>query len=325
MAQRRFGDGLLTLRTMLSFEPATVTHRQYPLLFQEGETAYGNGIVDGQHPHDFVMELAAIYDYSLGERTLLSLYAAPVGDPALGPVAFPHRHSASEDPVATLGHHLQDSTHIANDVITLGVTHRNFRLEASGFHGREPDEYRWNIDSGAIDSWATRLTFNPGRNWSMQYSIGDLHSPEALAPEENVRRMTASVMYNLPFHNGNWASTVAWGRNQSLNDGNVGNGYLLESTLNFKRRNNLWTRIENADRTNELLLGEHPFPPGFEEKYFTRVQAYTFGYDRDIGRIPHLSTALGAQVILYGVPQVLRNDYGSHPATVVVFLRIRPR
>jgi hypothetical protein len=266
-----------------------------------------------------------MYDYSLGERTLLSLYAAPVGDPALGPVAFPHRQSASEDPVATLGHHLQDSTHIADDVITLGLTHRNFRIEASGFHGREPDEYRWNIDSGAIDSWATRVTFNPGRNWSMQYSIGDLHSPEALAPEENVRRMTASVMYNLPFHNGNWASTVAWGRNQSLNDGNVGNGYLLESTLNFKRRNNIWTRIENADRTNELLIGEHPFPPGFEEKYFTRVQAYTFGYDRDLGRIPHLSTALGAQLILYGVPDVLRNDYGSHPATVIVFLRLRPR
>jgi hypothetical protein len=325
MAQHKLGKGLLTLRTMLSFEPATVTDRQYPLLFQEGETAFGNAIVDGQHPHDFVMELAAIYDYSLGERTLLSLYAAPAGDPALGPVAFPHRQSASEDPVATLGHHLQDSTHIADDVITAGVTYRNFRVEASGFHGREPDEYRWNIDSGAIDSWATRLTFNPGRNWSMQYSIGDLHSPEALAPEENVRRMTASVMYNLPFHNGNWASTVAWGRNQSLNDGNVGNGYLLESTVNFKRHNYAWTRIENVDRTNELLIGENPFPPGFEEKYFTRVQSYTFGYDRDIGRIPYLSTAIGGQVILYGVPDALRADYGAHPATFVIFLRVRPK
>jgi hypothetical protein len=159
----------------------------------------------------------------------------------------------------------------------------------------------------------------------MQYSIGDLHSPEELFPNENVRRMTASVMYNLPFRNGNWASALVWGRNQSLNDGNVGNGYLLESTVNFKSRNYAWTRIENVDRTNELLIGENPFPPGFQEKYFTRVQAYTLGYDRDIGRIPHLSTAIGGQVILYGVPDVLRNDYGSHPATVVVFLRVRPR
>lgn len=79
------------------------------------------------------------------------------------------------------------------------------------------------------------------------------------------------------------------------------------------------------DRTNELLIGENPFPPGFQERYFTRVQAYTLGYDRDIGRIPHLSTAIGRQVILYGVPDALRNDYGSHPVTVVLFLQVRPR
>ena len=325
MAQRKLGGGLLTLRTMLSFEPATVTDRQYPLLFQQGETAYGKPIVDGQHPHDFVMELAALYDYPIGERALLSFYAAPVGDPALGPVAFPHRESASEDPLATLGHHLQDSTHIADDVVTVGLTYRQVRLEASGFHGREPDEYRWNIDSGAIDSWATRLTFNPGRNWSMQYSVGDLHSPEALFPEENVRRMTASAMYNLPIHGGNWASTLAWGRNQSLTDGNVGNSYLVESTLQFLFKNYAWLRIENVDRTNELLLGENPIPPGFEEKYFTRVQAYTVGYDRDVAHIPHLSTAIGGQVTLFGVPEVLRPDYSSHPVTVTVFLRLRPQ
>ena len=325
MAQRKLGGGLLTLRTMLSFEPATVTDRQYPLLFQQGETAYGKPIVDGQHPHNFVMELAALYDYSIGEHALISFYAAPVGDPALGPVAFPHRQSASEDPLATLGHHLQDSTHIADDVITVGLTYRQLRLEASGFHGREPDEHRWDIQAGAIDSWATRLTFNPGRNWSTQYSLGHLHSPEALFPQEDVRRMTASVMYNLPIHSGNWASTLTWGRNQSLADGNVGNSYLVESTLQFLLRNYAWLRIENVDRTNELLLGENPIPPGFEEKYFTRVQAYTVGYDRDIGRIPHLSTALGGQLTFFGVPEVLRPYYGSHPVTLTVFLRLRPQ
>ncbi len=198
--------------------------------------------------------------------------------------------------MATLGHHLEDSTHIADEVVTLGFTYRNFRLEGSGFHGREPDEYRWNVDSGPIDSWATRFTVNPGRDWSMRYSIGDLHSPEALFPEENVRRMTASVMYDLPSHSGNLASTVVWGRNQNLNDGNVGNGYLAETTIQFKSKNYAWTRIENVDRTNELLVGENSFPPGFQERYFTRVQAYTLGYDRDITRIPHLSTAIEGQV-----------------------------
>jgi len=323
MAQRKIGPGTLTLRAMLSFEPATVSRRQYPELFQQGETAFGRPIVDGQHPHDFFMELAAIYDYRIAENTLLSFYAAPMGDPAMGPPAYPHRSSASENPVAPLGHHLQDSTHIADDVLTFGITHRSVRLEASGFHGREPDENRWDLDSGKIDSWSTRLTVNPGQNWSFQYSIAQLHSPEALAPTEDVRRMTASVMYNRPFTNGNWASMILWGRNQSLTDHNVGNAFLLESTLRFLNRNYMWTRIENTDRTNELLLGPNPLPPGFTERYFTRVQAYTAGYDRDIGHIPHLSTAIGGQLTWYGVPDVLKPAYGPHPVGVTLFLRLR--
>lgn len=323
MAQRKLGPGTLTLRTMLSLEPATVSGQRYPELFQQGETAYGVPIVDGQHPHDFFMELAALYDYKLNEESLLSFYVAPVGDPALGPSAYPHRASASEGPIATVGHHLQDSTHIASDVITVGATYRNFRLEASGFHGREPDEDRWDIDSGKLDSWSARLTANLGQNWSLQYSVGQIHSPEALAPDEDIRRMTASVMYNRAFAKGNWASLLLWGRNQSLQDGNVGNGYLIESTLKFLNRNYVWTRIENADRTNELLLAEHPLPPGFTERYFARVQAYTAGYDREIGHLPHLSTALGAQVTWYSVPDALQAPYDTHPVGIVAFLRVR--
>ena len=322
MAQRELGRGTLTLRTMLSLEPATVSDRRYPLLFEQGETAFGRPIVDGQHPHDFFMELAAMYDAKLSDNTLLSFYFAPMGSPALGPMAYPHRASASENPVATLGHHLQDSTHIADDVITVGLLRRGLRVEASGFHGREPDEFRWNLDSGAIDSWATRLTVNPGRNWSAQYSIGQLHSPETLSPNEDLRRMTASVMYNRLFHIGNVASMLLWGRNQSLGDGNVGNSFLAESTLR-SARNGIWTRIESTDRTNELLLDGNPIPPGFEERYFTRVQAYTAGYDREVGHIPHLSTAIGGQLTFYGVPDVLKSAYGSHPFAVNVFLRAR--
>ena len=99
MAQRELGPGTLTLRAMLSLEPATITRCEYPELFQFGETAYGNPIVDGQHPHNFFIELAALYDAKLGEQGLVSFYAAPVGDPALGPEAYPHRTSASEDPL----------------------------------------------------------------------------------------------------------------------------------------------------------------------------------------------------------------------------------
>ena len=182
MTERKWGPGQLTLRAMLSLEPATITGERYPLLFQQGETAYGKPIADGQHPHDFFMELAALYDLRLGKKNLLSFYVAPQGDPAIGPTAYPHRASASENPVGTLGHHQEDSTHIASNVVTVGLTRGIVRVEASGFHGREPDEFRWNIDGGGIDSWAMRLTVQPGQNWSAQYSYARLSRPEALFP-----------------------------------------------------------------------------------------------------------------------------------------------
>ncbi len=323
MVQRPLGPGVFTARAMMSLEPATVTERRYPLLFQQGETAFGKPIADGQHPHDFIMEIAALYDLKLGSKGLLSFYFAPIGDPALGPVAYPHRVSASEDPVATLGHHQEDSTHIAEDVVTVGLTYRIARIEASGFHGREPDESRWNIDQGKIDSWSARLTLQPGKNWSGQFSYGRIKSPEAFFPVDDQKRMTASIQYNHPLHNGNWTSAVLWGRTRSLQDNSIFNSYALESTVRFGTRNYAWTRVENVDRSNELILGQNPLPANFLEQPIGRVQAYTFGYDRDVDLIPHVASALGVQVTAYGVGGRLKPIYGSLPAGVAVFLRIR--
>ena len=308
---------------MLSLDPATITNRRYPELFQLGETAYGRPLVDAQHPHDFIMELALLYDWKLGKNALLSFYAAPVGDPAMGPEAYPHRASASEDVLTPLGHHLQDSTHIANDVVTVGLTYKRVRVEASAFHGREPDEYRWDIDSGAINSWSARLTINPVANWSGQYSLTRLKSPEQLFPAESTLRMTASVSYNRPLARGNWASTLVWGRNRDIPSGEVLNGYLAESTLRFASSNFGWTRIENVDRTSELLLGENPLPPGFDEKFLARVQAYSFGYDREFRFIPHVASALGGQYTLYRKPSSLDSLYGANPMGYLFFIRFR--
>ncbi len=324
MAQRPLGPGVFTARAMLSLEPATVTKRQYPLLFQQGEAAFGKPITDGQHPHDLFMEIAALYDLKLGSHGLVSFYFAPIGDPAIGPVAYPHRASSSEDPVAALGHHQEDSTHIADDVVTVGVAYRIARLEASGFHGREPDENRWNIDQGKVDSWSTRFTIQPGKNWSGQFSYGRIKSPEAFFPNEDQGRTTASIQYNRPFTDGNWTSTAIWGRTRSLQDHSIFNSYALESLVRFWTRNYGWTRIENVDRSNELILGENPPPPNFQEQPIGRVQAYIFGYDRDIDLIPHLATAIGVQVTAYGVGNTLKATYGSRPAGIAVFLRIRP-
>jgi hypothetical protein len=339
MAQRRVGSrGELTLRAMLSLEPATITGRYYPELFQQGETADGKPIVDGQHPHDFAMELAALYDFRASEHTLLSFYAAPVGDPAIGPTAYPHRQSASEDPIAALGHHQEDSTHIAFNVLTAGISWRWLRLEASGFHGAEPTEARWHFQPSpnglAIDSASARLTWAPTKDVAAQYSVAQITSPEALSLGQNQRRQTASVMYNRSFGahrqmagmamagdapaSGNWASTLLWGQTRNETTGSLEDSYLLESLINFRRRNDVWTRMESAARTNELL----ELPDSVPEATIGHVQAYSFGYDRDF-RFGHLLAAPGAQFTVYRTPDSLVSAYGRDPFGAVAFVRFR--
>jgi hypothetical protein len=338
MAQRRLGRGELTLRGMLSLEPATVTGRFYPELFQQGETAYGKPIVDGQHPHDFAMELGALYDIRIGKSAMLSLYAAPVGDPAIGPTAYPHRESASEDPIAALGHHQQDSTHIAFNVVTAGLTYRSVRLEASGFHGAEPSEARWHFQPSpngtTPDSYSGRVTWAPTANISAQYSIAHLTGPESLAPRDDETRQTASVMFNRPLGihrdttsmpgmtmstpaKGNWSTTLLWGQAKALPSSLRGNSYLLESLFTLSR-NSIWTRVEVAARTSELLIPEPPV-----ETTIGHVQAYTLGYDRDYRLAPHLRAAPGAQFTLYRAPDTLAPIYGRTPFSVVGFVRFR--
>src|ERR1044071_2876052 len=108
-AEHKLGAGSFMLQTMFSLDPATITHESYALLFQTGETAYGIPLVDAQHPHDLFMEVSIQYARPLTENLTWNVYYAPVGDPALGPVAYPHRASAMELPQAALSHHWQDS------------------------------------------------------------------------------------------------------------------------------------------------------------------------------------------------------------------------
>ncbi|MFL6254073.1 MAG: hypothetical protein ACJ74T_03550, partial [Pyrinomonadaceae bacterium] len=246
MAYHKLGRGTLQLRGMFSLEPFTFPPGGSPLLFQTGETYKGQPLIDRQHPHELFMELSAQYTHPLAERATWFTYFGYPGEPALGPVAFMHRASASENPSATLAHHLQDSTHISFGVLTTGFTYRGLKLEGSVFNGREPDENRYDFDAHKWNSRSARLSFTPNKNWALQVSHGFLRSPEAQEPDADVRRTTASVQYNRPSGRGNWATAFIWGRNHLGEAGEVRNlnGYTLESTVNFLDRNYLYTRLE---------------------------------------------------------------------------------
>jgi hypothetical protein len=324
-AIRRVGPGTLELRGMLSAEPFTFPPGGSPLLFQTGETYKGQPIIDRQHPHDLFMELSAKYTVPVGERANWFVYAGYPGEPALGPNAFMHRTSASENTSAPLSHHLQDSTHISFGVLTTGFSYRWFKLEGSLFNGREPDENRYNFDANPWNSRSVRLWFAPNSNWSMQVSHGFLRNPEALE-EGDVRRTTASISYNRKLARGNWASSFIWGRNHELHDGEIFNlnGYVAESTLKFLDRNYLYTRLELTDK-NQLLREADRLSLGISEEHPSfRIGAYTFGAARDIWNTEKTSLAIGSDVTFYSKPPILDSIYGSHPVSWKLFIRLRP-
>ena len=324
-ATRHLGKGTLELRGMFSAEPFTFPPGGSPLLFQTGETYKGQPLIDRQHPHDLFMELSAKYTVPVGDRASWFVYAGYPGEPALGPNAFMHRASASENTSAPLSHHLQDSTHISFGVVTTGIQYRWFKLEGSLFNGREPGENRYNFEAHPWNSRSARLWFAPNSNWSMQLSHGFLKNPEALEPGD-VRRTTASISYNRPFERGNWASSLIWGRNHESHGGEIFNlnGYVAESTLKFLDRNYFYTRLELTDK-NQLLRAADRISLGITDDHPSfRIGAYTFGGARDIWNTDKTSLAIGSDLTFYSTPSLLDPIYGSTPVSWKLFFRLRP-
>src|SRR5205823_1974820 len=150
-----------------SLDPLTIGGSGYPLLFQTGESWQGKPLVDYQHPHDLFSELSVTYSHAINKNSNIFAYLGFPGEPALGPTAFMHRPSSFSNPDAPIGHHWQDATHITFGVGTLGFVYNDFKLDASIFTGREPDENRYDFDTPRFDSFSGRLTFNPCRELSM--------------------------------------------------------------------------------------------------------------------------------------------------------------
>jgi len=304
MASRPFGGGTLMFRSMLSLEPATVGD-EYPELFQTGETLHGRPIVDAQHPHDFFMEVSAEYAHPLTANTIGYVYAAPFGDPSLGPVAYPHRASASELPQGTLSHHVQDSTHVAGSVLTIGAQSGKIGYSVSAFHGREPDENRWDIDTGKLDSWAARVTFDPSPHWTAQISTGHLEHPEALEPG-NVQRTTASIAYS----DERFDASFIYGHNDK-SEGVSASSFTAEGLYRFGV-NYVTARAEIVDK-DEL----------FGDGIVHRINALTAGYSRDVLHADSIRAAVGTNITVYSIPDSIQPAYGRNPRSAYVFVRLR--
>ena len=249
MATRETSRGRLSFTSMLSLDPATVGKAGYREIFQTGEALNGRPLIDRQHPHDLFVQLAAVWRGPINKSTGLTLAGAPVGEPALGPVAFMHRASAADNPTAPLGHHKLDSQHISFGVVTAAVDHGPFVLEGSVFNGREPDENRWDFDFGPLDSFSGRVWYRPSGEWELQASSGHLKSPEALEPGSIVRT-TVSASWTRKNGAAISSVTAAYGRNDT--DHGLQNALCVEGSRHVDM-NTIYGRFEALDVETALL------------------------------------------------------------------------
>ena len=325
MAMRDAAGGMLRLNSMLSAEPFTVGPRGYPLLLQSGEAYRGEPLHDRQHPHDLFMELSATWERAVSRSVGVSLYAAPVGEPALGPVAFMHRPSAENDPFATIAHHWQDVTHITFGVLTAGVFTRGVKLEASLFNGREPDGDRYDFDFHPLNSYSARISANPSPNWSVNASWGVLKGPEELRPTETQHRIGASVMHVTSVgRHGALASALIYGANQHRAPGlppeSFEHSVVLESNFRLGGRNSVFARGTFVQKSPEDLA------VALASETRLNLGTLMLGYVREILTFEAAELGLGVRGEIGLIPAALESSYGTrHPAGVAVFGRIRPR
>src|SRR5438067_4547522 len=309
----------LGLRAMMSLDPLTEQGRGYPLLLQTGESWHDQPLHDRQHPHDLFDELSISLSQKFTDDLSAYLYFGYPGEPALGPPTFMHRLSAMDDPDAPISHHWQDSTHITFGVATAGVQWRNVKIEGSVFTGREPDEQRYNFDRPRFDSFSGRISWNPTPDLALQVSHGYIESPEALEPDVNRHRTTASLIYNRALGpDSNWATSLVWGQNDDTHEGKT-ESVLLETDYQ-RQRDTIYARWERVGKSgHELVLA----PVDLDEIF--PINAISIGYVRDLSHGNNIDIGLGGQFTIDVWPEELDRYYGEGPGYgFEVFLRIRP-
>ncbi len=328
MASRPLGDrGRLQLRAMLSPDPF-MGPNGYPLLLATGETANGRTpLIDRQHPHDLFMELSATYSYRLSDRASAFLYAGLPGEPAFGPPAFMHRLSIMDSPEAPISHHWVDSMHITEGVLTGGLTYGAFKLEASGFRGREPNQDRYDIEPPRLDSTAIRASVNPTPRLALQVSWARQISPEQLDPDINERRWSASAIYTEPMgRTGFWSTTAIWAQRQAFGEAALQNpalnAWVLESAVHPNEKWTFYGRAEMVD--NDELLDLYPTAAdsslsGKPE----RVGKLELGAIRDFRIARHVLFGIGAQAAWNVVGPDLYDSYGGDRWGEMGFLRLK--
>lgn len=311
--QRHIGDrGLLLLRGRVSLEPFTVPEEGYPQILQFVSQEGGDVLLDFMRPQDLFGEAAAHFAYRTSTSSFVHLYAAAVGDPALGTAPYALRASGVDFPEAPFAYDIQETFHTKTRVVTLGFTTKVFSLEGSVFHDAITTGDHTEIDDGDIDSRSARLTFNPSRNLSVQVSRGELG-------EEGVAQRTVSSG-SVSYATDNVAVTALATRRETPTRPAM-DSFGFELALRGGR-NTFMARIEAVDRPFDLFLERDPDVPAVE-----RATHFTLGYIFDFLSSARYRAGAGVNIDYRTNTHELEESefYGHKPQGIYAFVRFRTR
>jgi len=305
----------LELDTMLTIERWTFPYSGYPLPFQVGEeNSQGVPFVDAQHPHSSPIMGLSVTDVISLSRTklrILRVWFAPRGETTDGPIAFMHRSTGTVNPDAPLGHHIgEDVGHITSTVIGVSLTLPSTIIEASTFHGREPDPDAVDLPIGTPDSAALRVVQTLGRRYTLAASFAYAHDPEGTGQTEPVFRASVSAY-------GRWNLPLAWRAYATLIWGGISNyddspwlDAITGEVLFTDWDNALWGRLEMVQRTPaELRVTPLPADPNTPDW----VGGLTAGYTRRAVSLGPLDFSVGASGTLNFLTDPFLSAYGGRP------------
>jgi hypothetical protein len=336
-ALRNVGGGLVRLSLMTSLERAVLGAKGYPELLQSGGVVDLRPIPNRQHPHNAIGELSVAYDHTITSKLATSIYFAPAGEPALGPVAYMHRPSAEVDPFAPIGHHWQDATHEAAGVITGALYTHAVKLEGSAFNGRDADSRNFNpdYDGARLDSYSGRLTVAPSGRLTLAAWAGYLADHDPIEPGISMQRYGASAITTTPgIAGGSMSTSIVWGMNNHHHNPalhqhdttvavplhHLSTSGLIESTLGVGTRASVYARLEEVEKSGSDL--------GFLTLDLTTlytVRSVVIGGAYDVVRFGPGLLGVGARASVDLLPNTLRLVYGTtHPTGYAVYLRVRP-
>lgn len=300
-AQRSLGSrGLVLFRGRVSAEPMTIKEAGYPQMLQYVSPENGGPLLDSMRAHDLVGEAAVQLAFRMTHASYLSVYAAPVGDPALGALPYAQRASSEEFVEAPFAYDVQETTHDSTRVVTAGFGSQYVTLEASVFHDAVTTGRHTTIPSGDIDSRSARLTLTPTRNVSIQVSRGELGDAERELSSASISLGTQAA-----------AVSAIWTRRDTT-DGVQLTAGAIEGTFRAAR-NTFSARVEAVDRPAGFLGN-----PNVE-----RTTHFTLGYLFDVVMRSGSRAGFGANVDYHTQTHDLANRYGHKPQAVYLFARVR--